>query len=102
MAEEAGGGGDGGAGTAGETTAAAAAGGGEEADLGFFNRKLHNFPLIRVSQPLQLALSSCLQCSLPQCSDMNEEMRSEAMELCVTACEKHASSNEVECSMTYS
>ena len=26
---------------------------------------------------------------------MNEEMRVEAMELCVTACEKHAASNEV-------
>ena len=26
---------------------------------------------------------------------MNEEMRVEAMELCVTACEKHPSSNEV-------
>ena len=26
---------------------------------------------------------------------MNEEMRVEAMELCVTACEKHTSSNEV-------
>lgn len=26
---------------------------------------------------------------------MNEEMRVEAMELCVTACEKHSSSNEV-------
>ena len=33
--------------------------------------------------------------SLVQYSDMNEEMRVEAMELCVTACEKHASSNEV-------
>jgi dynein light chain 4 len=73
MAEEAGGGGEGGAGTAGETTAAAT--GGEESDLGFYNRKLHNFPIIRYS-------------------DMNEEMRLEAMELCVTACEKHASSNE--------
>ena len=30
-----------------------------------------------------------------QHSDMNEEMRVEAMELCVTACEKHGSSNEV-------
>lgn len=30
-----------------------------------------------------------------QHSDMNEEMRVEAMELCVTACEKHAASNEV-------
>ena len=30
-----------------------------------------------------------------QYSDMNEEMRVEAMELCVTACEKHAASNEV-------
>merc|ERR1711944_111043 len=27
-------------------------------------------------------------------SDMNEEMRTEAMELCVTACEKFSSSNE--------
>ena len=26
---------------------------------------------------------------------MNEEMRMEAMELCVTACEKHPTSNEV-------
>ena len=30
-----------------------------------------------------------------QHSDMNEEMRTEAMELCVTACEKHGSNNEV-------
>ena len=30
-----------------------------------------------------------------QQSDMNEEMRVEAMELCVTACEKHSASNEV-------
>ena len=30
-----------------------------------------------------------------QHSDMNEEMRVEAMELCVTACEKHSASNEV-------
>ncbi len=28
---------------------------------------------------------------------MNEEIRVEAMELCVTACEKHASNNEVSC-----
>ena len=32
---------------------------------------------------------------------MNEEMRVEAMELCVTACEKHAASNEV-CASTQS
>ncbi|KAL5253771.1 dynein axonemal light chain 4-like [Bolinopsis microptera] len=38
-------------------------------------RRLHSFPLIRHS-------------------DMAEEMRTEAMELCVTACEKFASSNE--------
>ena len=31
-----------------------------------------------------------------QHSDMNEEMRVEAMELCVTACEKHSASNEVQ------
>ena len=30
-----------------------------------------------------------------QHSDMNDEMRTEAMELCVTACEKFASNNEV-------
>ena len=32
---------------------------------------------------------------MSQYSDMNEEIRMEAMELCVTACEKHATSNEV-------
>ncbi|KAL5473518.1 hypothetical protein EMCRGX_G028009 [Ephydatia muelleri] len=48
--------------------------GGEDGG-GFYNRRLHNFPLIKYS-------------------DMNEEMRVEAMELCVTACEKHSSSNE--------
>lgn len=31
---------------------------------------------------------------LVQFSDMNEEMRVEAMELCVTACEKHSANNE--------
>ncbi len=33
---------------------------------------------------------------------MNEEMRVEAMELCVTACEKHANSNEVSYSVVFS
>ena len=32
---------------------------------------------------------------LLQHSDMNEEMRTEAMELCVTACEKFSNNNEV-------
>ena len=32
--------------------------------------------------------------SPPQHSDMNEEMRVETMELCVTACEKHSNNNE--------
>lgn len=32
---------------------------------------------------------------------MNEEMRIEAMELCVTACEKHANSNEVSVYYTF-
>lgn len=32
---------------------------------------------------------------------MNEEMRVEAMELCVTACEKHGSSNEASVIMPY-
>lgn len=30
-----------------------------------------------------------------QHSDMNDEMRTEAMELCVTACEKFSTNNEV-------
>jgi len=30
-----------------------------------------------------------------QHSDMNDEMKTEAMELCVTACEKFAANNEV-------
>lgn len=32
---------------------------------------------------------------------MNDEMKTEAMELCVTACEKFASNNEVRASATY-
>ncbi|NP_001232164.1 dynein axonemal light chain 4 [Taeniopygia guttata] len=43
----------------------------DEADY----KRLHSFPLIRHS-------------------DMPEEMRIETMELCVTACEKHATNNE--------
>ncbi|PAA66057.1 hypothetical protein BOX15_Mlig002549g3 [Macrostomum lignano] len=39
------------------------------------SRRVHTYPLVRYS-------------------DMNEEMRTEAMELCVTACEKFASNNE--------
>lgn len=46
MADEAGGAGEGE--TEGGTTAATT-GTEESADLGFFNRKLHNYPLIRVS-----------------------------------------------------
>lgn len=48
MADDAGGGGAGGEG---ETQAAVGApAGGEESDLGFYNRKLHNFPLIKVRE----------------------------------------------------
>ena len=36
-----------------------------------------------------------------QHSDMNEEMKIEAMELCVTACEKHGSNNEVSLNYTF-
>jgi dynein light chain 4 len=43
-------------------------------------KRLHNFPLIKYS-------------------DMNEELRMEAMELCVTACEKHAANNELAAKM---
>ena len=48
MADDAGGGVEGGTGGEGET-AVAATGAEESADLGFYNRKLHNFPLIRVN-----------------------------------------------------
>lgn len=34
-----------------------------------------------------------------QHSDMNDEMKTETMELCVTACEKFASNNEVSIEM---
>ena len=47
---------------------------------------------------LFVCLSCLCDCSfthLFQHSDMAEEMRTEAMELCVTACEKFANSNEV-------
>lgn len=37
----------------------------------------------------------------PQHSDMNEEMRVEAMELCVTACEKHSNNNEASVALIY-
>ncbi|XP_003386873.1 PREDICTED: dynein light chain 4, axonemal-like [Amphimedon queenslandica] len=60
---------------------AAAPTGGEATSAGGYDyRKVHNYPLIKFS-------------------DMNEEMRVEAMELCVTACEKHASSNEAAAKM---
>ena len=48
MADEAAGGGEAGAGAEGGTTAATT-GVEESADLGFCNRKLHNYPLVRVS-----------------------------------------------------
>jgi dynein light chain 4 len=77
MAEEGGGGGEGGEGAGGApgTSAGDSAGAG-----GYDYRKLHNYPLVKFS-------------------DMNEEMRIEAMELCVTACEKHSSSNEAAAKM---
>lgn len=42
-------------------------------------------------------------CVYPQHTDMSEEMRVETMELCVTACEKFATNNEVRphCVFTY-
>ncbi|XP_002162246.1 dynein axonemal light chain 4 [Hydra vulgaris] len=43
-------------------------------------KRLHSYPLIKHS-------------------DMNEEMRAEAMELCVTACEKFQSNNEAAAKM---
>ena len=48
MADDAAGGGEGGAGAEGGEAPLAATGGEESADLGFYNRKLHNFPLIQV------------------------------------------------------
>ena len=58
---------------------------------GFLCQPISYPPLLCLNQDW-LAFS-CF--SFPQHSDMNEEMRTEAMELCVTACEKFASNNEV-------
>ena len=54
MADEAGGAGGegGGAGEAAPTTAVAE----ESVDLGFYNRKLHNYPLIKVSCSVNVGL----------------------------------------------
>ena len=49
MADDAEAGGEGGAATEGTTTTTTTTGADESADLGFYNRKLHNFPLVRVS-----------------------------------------------------
>ncbi|XP_048357841.1 dynein axonemal light chain 4 isoform X1 [Sphaerodactylus townsendi] len=57
----------------------------EEADY----KRLHMFPLIRVRMRTKRYDEF-----LAQHSDMPEEMRVEAMELCVTACEKYATNNE--------
>eukprot|EP00794_Sanderia_malayensis_P008801 gene8801-9742_t len=47
---------------------------------GYDYKRLHSYPLIRYS-------------------DMSEEMRTEAMELCVTACEKFSANNEAAAKM---
>ena len=47
---------------------------------GYDYKRLHSYPLVRYS-------------------DMNEEMRTEAMELCVTACEKFSTNNEAAAKM---
>merc|ERR1711976_134367 len=54
--------------------------GGEKKESQEAKRVVHTYPLIRHS-------------------DMNEEMRVEAMELCVTACEKFSSNNETAAKM---
>lgn len=54
--------------------------------------------VFQVPRSLELLSLSCLSLSpwlLPQHTDMPEEMRAETMELCVTACEKFATNNEV-------
>ena len=63
--------------------------------------KRHTYPLIRVSFIPTFWLKkrvfrNCLFLAvLFQQSDMHDEMKTEVMELCVTACEKFASNNEV-------
>ena len=49
-----------------------------------------------IESSLKLTTPSTTTTPSLQHSDMAEEMRTEAMELCVTACEKFASSNEVQ------
>ncbi len=60
--------------------------------------KRHTYPLIRVMIYLiqtHFILSVNGNFLQFQNSDMHDEMKTEAMELCVTACEKFASNNEV-------
>lgn len=60
------------------------------------SKRVHTYPLIRVIYFIFISFSNIfIQNFWFQNSDMNEEMRTEAMELCVTACEKFASNNEV-------
>lgn len=55
-------------------------GGAAQESGGYDYKRLHSYPLIRYS-------------------DMNDEMRTEAMELCVTACEKFSANNEAAAKM---
>ena len=87
-------------------------GGTSQESGGYDYKRLHSYPLIRVSRwNMSVAKSENVeddrsifhapksQCSSLifkfQYSDMNDEMRTEAMELCVTACEKFSANNEV-------
>lgn len=85
-------------------------GGAAQESGGYDYKRLHSYPLIRVSRwnvsckisflkapfSIHRIKSQCSSLTFKfQYSDMNDEMRTEAMELCVTACEKFSANNEV-------
>lgn len=84
-------------------------GGAAQESGGYDYKRLHSYPLIRVSRwnvscnkrssisiHVHGIKSHCFSLIFKfQYSDMNDEMRTEAMELCVTACEKFSTNNEV-------
>ena len=53
--------------------------------------KRHTYPLVRV----RIFILETNLIEYFQTSDMNDELKTECMELCVTACEKFSQNNEV-------
>ncbi len=56
--------------------------------------KRHTYPLVRVRKSIRIFFFVFIFKNI-QTSDMNDELKTECMELCVTACEKFSQNNEV-------